>query len=152
MELGLFSLSAGLFLLGIYRYLLFRYRLRKYERTKAEVINFDVESRYFSSDGTEITRAQFENKAWLPAFWKKVDYYSPEINYTANDGEQYTGTWWTEMPGKLPYNIGERIEIYFHPETPRKFFLYDKMMMFWEPMLMMFVGAMGMGFMFRYLF
>lgn len=131
---------------------MFKYRMKKYERTKAEVVNFEIESRYFSSDGTEISKNTFENKAWRPPFWKEVNYYSPEISYKANDGQDYTGTWWTEMPGKLPYNIGEFIEIYFNPDRPGQFFLYDKMMMFWEPLLLLFIGATGMIFMSFYMF
>lgn len=152
MELALFCLFAGLFLLGLVRFLIFRLRMKKYNQTKAEVVNFEIESRFFSSDGTEISKMTYESKQWKPTFWKKVDYYSPEIQYMADDGQLYIGTWWTEMPGKLPYNIGEIIPIYYNPSRPGKFFLYDKIMMFWEPLLLVVIGTAGMIFMSFYLF
>ena len=146
MEIVLLLVAAGLFALGCTRFFMFKYRMRNYSKTKSIVTNISIETRYFTAAGTEITRTVYEHYAPTRALYKNVSYYSPEITYEANDGQVYTGTWWTEMPGRLPYNIGEKIEIYYNPSNPPQFFLYDKMMMFYEPLLLAFIGGAGVVF------
>ena len=151
MELALLILSSGLFILGSYRLLMFRKRIKRYEKIKATVTNINIESRFFSSDGTEITKNDYLSYSQSRAMYKEVHYYSPEITYTFNEGNTYTGTWWTEMAGTLPFNIGERIDIYSNPRNPAKFFLYDKTMMFWEPLLLLAIGLAGIIFFLTYM-
>ena len=146
MELILLCFSSGLVILGITRYLIFKYRLRHYTKSKGVIINYEVETKYFSTGGVEVDEVQYDRFSKI-SNWKRVKYYSPEISYHANDGHEYNGTWWTEMPNGIPRNIGELVEIFYNPDKPRQFFMYDKMMMFWEPLLLTIIGILGMGFM-----
>ena len=146
MELILLIFSGGLFTLGLTRYLIFRYRLKHYTRAKGTISNYDVETKYFSTSGVEVDEEQYVRNSKI-SNWKKVKYYSPEITYHSNDGNDYSGTWWTEMPSGIPHNMGELVDIWYNPELPGKFFMYDKMMMFWEPLLLCSLGLLGMGFM-----
>lgn len=97
MEVIILCCAAGLLLLGAFRFFMFRLRLKRYTKEKGIITNYDVETRYFSTDGTEIEKSEYNRYSGLSNF-KKVKYYSPEITYQANDGLEYSGTWWVEMP------------------------------------------------------
>lgn len=142
MEAMLIILSAGLFSLGLVRFLNFKFRLHKYTKTKATITDYEIETKYFSSSGIETDKAQYDRFSPV-SNWKKVGYYSPQLTYQAHDNMEYEGTWWIEMPNGIPHNIGELVEIYYNPDKPGKFFMYDKTMMFIEPMLLMGIGLAG---------
>lgn len=146
MELLLICISGGLLFLGIVRFLVFQYRLKNYIKAKGTISNYQVETKYFSTGGVEVDKDQYDRFVTI-SNWKKVKYYSPEITYHANDGLDYSGTWWTELPNGIPHNIGELVDIYYHPDKPGKFFMYDKTMMVWEPALIMLLGITGVVFM-----
>ena len=146
MELIILFFSCGLLTVGIIRYFIFRHRLRHYIKSKGTISNYEVETKYFSTGGVEVDEEQYSRFSKI-SNWKIIKYYSPEITYHANDGLDYSGTWWTEMPNGIPHNIGELVEIYYNPDMPQKFFMYDKMMMFWEPLLVATLGILGVGFM-----
>ena len=146
MELILLLFSSGLLILGITRFLIFRHRLRHYVKSKGTISNYDVETKYFSTGGVEVDEDQYTRFSKI-SNWKRVKYYSPEITYHAIDGHDYSGTWWTEMPNGIPHNIGELVTIYYNPDMPQKFFIHDKLMMFWEPLLLSTIGLLGVGFM-----
>ncbi len=146
MELILLLFSSGLLLLGITRLFTFKYRLRHYVKSKGTISNYEIETKYFSTGGIEVDKDQYDRFAKI-SNWKRVKYYSPEITYHADNGQDYSGTWWTEMPNGIPHNIGELVEIYYNPEMPQKFFIYDKLMMFWEPLLIATIGLSGVCFM-----
>lgn len=151
MELIILCFSCGLLILGLARYFLFKARLRKYIKCKGMISNYEVETKFFSTGGVEVDEDQYTRFSSI-SNWKKIKYYSPEITYHADDGNDYCGTWWTEMPGGIPHNIGELVEIYYHPDRPQKFFMYDKMMMFWEPLLLCVLGTIGACFMLYQIF
>lgn len=146
MELIVLLFSFGLLSLGVIRFLTFRYRLKHYIKTKGTISNYDVETKYFSTGGVEVDEDQYSRFSQI-SNWKKVKYYSPEITYHTKDGLDYSGTWWTEMPNGIPHNLGELVDIYYNPAIPGKFFMYDKMMMLWEPLLLSSIGVVGIIFM-----
>jgi hypothetical protein len=158
MEMVILAVSAALMLFGLYRFIKFRLKLKNYNRTKAEVTNMDVETRYYiqSQYGRgrgsleEITKEEYDQFLLVGGHVRTARKFSPELTYTAEDGNTYTGTWWTDTPGSLPFNIGERIEIYYSPADPRKFFMFDKMMMVWEPVILYFIGLIGVIFLMQY--
>ena len=146
MAVLLLCISSCLVLLGIARFITFRLRIKKYIKTKGTISNYQVETKYFSTGGVEVDKDQYTRFSKI-SNWKKIQYYSPEITYLANDNLEYSGTWWIELPNGLPHNIGELVEIYYNPVRPGKFFMYDKTMMFWEPLLITFIGLAGVVFM-----
>ena len=146
MEVLLLCISSGLLLLGVARFLMFRFRLKKYIKTKGTISNYQIETKYFSTGGVEVDKDQYDRFSKI-SNWKRVKYYSPEITYHANDGLDYSGTWWIELPNGIPHNIGELVEIYYNPDKPGKFFMYDKTMMVWEPLLITAIGLAGVIFM-----
>ena len=125
---------------------MFRFRLKKYIKTKGTISNYQIETKYFSTGGVEVDKDQYDRFSKI-SNWKRVKYYSPEITYHANDGLDYSGTWWTELPNGIPHNIGELVDIYYNPDRPGKFFMYDKTMMVWEPLLITAIGLAGVIFM-----
>ena len=147
MVIALLVLSLFVFAFGVVRLLIFKRRLKKYDKVKAEVTNLLIESRYVNRRGTVISENDYMTYyRYYDRDWREVKYYSPELTYYANDGEAYTGNWWTETKGRLPFNIGEKVEIYCHPEQPAKFFMYDKVMMFYEPLIVAVIGLVGVVF------
>ena len=135
-----------LFLLGILRFFTFRHRLKYYIKVKGTISNYQIETKFFSTGGVEVDKDQYTRFSKI-SNWKRVHYYSPEITYHANDGMDYCGTWWIELPNGLPHNIGELVDIYYNPSKPGKFFMYDKTMMILEPLLLSGIGIAGVIFM-----
>ena len=146
MEVILLCLSSGLLILGASRFIMFQLRLKKYVKTRGTITNYEIETKYFSTGGVEVDRDQF-NRFSRIANWKRVNYYSPDITYHAIDGNEYCGTWWIELPNGIPHNIGELVDIYYNPKKPGKFFMYDRVMMLGEPLLLLGIGLAGVIFM-----